>query len=63
MPLVQRNFILERARQCERERRRIPNLILTDFYNAGDVVGAARVLNGLREQKPARIAPVEEGGR
>lgn len=56
------DFILQRARQCERERHHIPNLILTDFYNTGDVVGAARILNGLGEQKPARIAPVQSGG-
>lgn len=61
--LNKRNFILQRARRCERERHRLPNLILTDFYNTGDVVGAARILNGLGEQKPARIARVEDGGR
>jgi len=63
IPLVKRDFILKRARQCEAERHHIPNLILTDFYDSGDVVGAARVLNGLGEEKAARIVPVQSGGR
>jgi hypothetical protein len=58
LPLVKRSFIVKRARQCEAERHHIPNLILTDFYDSGDVVGAARILNGLGEAKPAPIVPV-----
>lgn len=61
--LVKRDFIVRRARQCERERHKLPNLILTDFYSSGDVVGAARVLNGLGNEKPAPIARLEAGGR
>ena len=63
LPLVKRNFIVKRARQCESERHKLPNLILTDFYDSGDVVGAARVLNGLGEEKPVPIARLEAGGR
>jgi hypothetical protein len=63
LPLTKRAFILRRARQCETERRHIPNLILTDFYDSGDVVGAARVLNGLGAQKPAPIVPLRLAGR
>jgi hypothetical protein len=59
VPLTQRNFILRRARQCESERHHIPNLILTDFYDSGDVIGAARILNGLGNERPAPIAPLE----
>jgi hypothetical protein len=58
VPLTQRAFILKRASQCERERHHLPNLILTDFYDSGDVVGAARILNGLGDEKPAPIAKV-----
>jgi hypothetical protein len=58
LPLVKRSFILERAKQCESERHHIPNLILADFYDSGDVVGAARVLNGLGAQPPAPTVPV-----
>ncbi|HLB21490.1 MAG TPA: hypothetical protein VK605_05235, partial [Solirubrobacteraceae bacterium] len=61
--LVKRSFIVKRARQCEKERHKLPNLILTDFYDSGDVVGAARVLNGLGEAKPATIVPLQAGGR
>jgi hypothetical protein len=39
--------LLDRARRCGRERGRTPNLIAVDFYRRGDVVGVARVLNGL----------------
>jgi hypothetical protein len=63
LPLTKRGFILKRARQCEAERHQLPNLILTDFYDSGDVVGAARVLNGLGDQKPAPIVPVQASGR
>jgi hypothetical protein len=58
LALVKRDFIVERARQCEAERHKLPNLILTDFYDSGDVVGAARQLNGLGEGKPAPIVPL-----
>ncbi len=47
VPLQQRAFILHRARQCIAERGRIPNLILTDYYNRGDVIGAVDQLNGV----------------
>jgi hypothetical protein len=63
VPLVKRSFIVKRARQCERERHKLPNLILTDFYDSGDVVGAARELNGLGEQQPAPIHQLEARGR
>jgi hypothetical protein len=59
--LTQRAFILKRARQCERERDHVPNLILTDFYNSGDVIGAARALNGLGDRKPAPIVALQRG--
>jgi hypothetical protein len=62
LPLTKRAFILHRARQCESERHHIPNLILTDFYNSGDVIGAARLINGLGDEKPAPIVPVERLG-
>ena len=57
LPLVKRAFILARTRQCIAQRGRIPNLILTDYYNRGDVVGAAAELNGVAGQRPASIVP------
>jgi hypothetical protein len=44
--------VLERARQCERERGKLPNVIAVDFAATGDVVQAAAVLNGVAEPKP-----------
>jgi len=38
--------LLARARQCEAERRRRPNLIAVDFYRTGDLIRVARTLNG-----------------
>ncbi len=55
-PLLKRAFILARARQCVAQRGRIPNLILTDYYNRGDVLGAVAELNGLAGERPASIA-------
>jgi hypothetical protein len=40
-------FLLARARQCERERGKLPNLLAVDFARTGDVVGVAAVLNGV----------------
>jgi hypothetical protein len=57
--LTQRRFIVKRARQCQSERGKLPNLILTDFYDSGDVIGAARELNGLGNERPAPIEPLE----
>jgi hypothetical protein len=59
LPLTKRSFILARARRCESEWHHVPNVILTDFYDSGDVVGAARALNGLGGQPPAPIVPVQ----
>jgi hypothetical protein len=56
--LLQRAFILQRAKQCEAERHHMPNILLTDFYDSGDVTGAVRVLNGLGDQAPAPIVPL-----
>jgi hypothetical protein len=53
IPVVKRSFILARARQCIAQRGKVPNLILTDYYNRGDVVGAVAELNGVAGQKPA----------
>lgn len=61
VPLVKRSFILKRARQCDRQRGMLPNLILTDYYDRGDVIGAVNELNGVAGQRPARTEPVTTG--
>jgi hypothetical protein len=48
------DVLVGRARQCERERGRRPNYLAVNFYDIGDVVAAADVLNGL--------APPPDGG-
>jgi hypothetical protein len=41
------DFLLARARQCERERGRIPNIIAVDFYRTGDLFAVVGALNGV----------------
>lgn len=46
-------FLIARARECEKERGKLPSVIAVDFAATGDVVRAALVLNGLMEPTPA----------
>jgi hypothetical protein len=41
------DVIVERARQCERERGLRPNYVAVDFYNIGDLTDAVDTLNGV----------------
>jgi hypothetical protein len=41
------DFLLARARQCESERKHLPNLVAVDFYRTGDLLRVVRTLNGL----------------
>jgi hypothetical protein len=47
--LNQKSFLLARARQCAKERGRLPNILAVDFALTGDVVGAAAELNDTGE--------------
>jgi hypothetical protein len=49
------DFLLARARLCQKERGRLPNILAVDFALTGDVVGVAAELNGLR-------APADSSG-
>jgi hypothetical protein len=51
----QKDFLLARTRQCQGERGQLPNILAVDFAMTGDVVDAARELNGLpsRERSPS----------
>jgi hypothetical protein len=40
-------FLVARARRCERRRQALPNLVAVDFYDKGDVVAASQELNGI----------------
>ena len=41
------DVLVDRARQCQAERGRLPNFLAVNFYNIGDLAGAADVLNGV----------------
>ena len=60
LPLVRQGFILARERRCIQQRGHIPNLILTDYYNRGNVVHAVATLNGVANQRPAEVVPVDQ---
>jgi hypothetical protein len=46
--------LLRRARTCEAQRQKLPNILAVDFYDVGDLFGVVRTLNGL--DRPARRA-------
>ncbi len=41
------DFLLSRARLCEKERGKLPNILAVDFYRTGDLMRVVRTLNGL----------------
>ncbi|HUL04668.1 MAG TPA: hypothetical protein VLV16_15705 [Gemmatimonadales bacterium] len=41
------DFLLKRARKCQEERHRLPNIVQVDFYDVGDLFRVVRTLNGL----------------
>jgi hypothetical protein len=47
----QKDALVNRARACEAQRGFLPSILAVDFFGTGDVVGAARELNGV-EAKP-----------
>ena len=46
------DFLLQRARECAKERKHLPNIIAVDFYKVGDLVGVVRTLNGVGPAGP-----------
>ena len=40
--------LLRRARECQRMRKHLPNLIAVNFYRRGDLFGVVDTLNGVR---------------
>ncbi|HXY41258.1 MAG TPA: hypothetical protein VEQ10_16405, partial [Vicinamibacteria bacterium] len=45
----QKDFLLARARQCRRERGKLPDILAVDFALTGDVVATAAELNASGE--------------
>jgi len=42
------DFLLARARACQKQRRMLPNLIAVDFYATGDLMRVAQTMNGIK---------------
>jgi hypothetical protein len=42
------DFLLKRAKRCERVRGRVVNFVAVDFYATGDLMRVCRALNGIR---------------
>jgi hypothetical protein len=40
--------LLSRARECQRVRRHMPNLLAVNFYKKGDLFRVVDTLNGVR---------------
>jgi hypothetical protein len=49
-----RDLLLSRARQCQRERGRLPNILAVDFYRSGDLFEVVAELNGVTAVPIAR---------
>jgi hypothetical protein len=46
-------FLIRRARECQRQRGLLPNIVAVDFWNQGDVLEVAKELNGIpRGEQP-----------
>ena len=41
------DLLLKRAQDCQRARKKLPNVLLVDFYRTGDLFRVVRTLNGL----------------
>jgi hypothetical protein len=50
------DFLLDRARECMKERKHLPNIIAVDFYKMGDLMGVVRTMNGLGPTGPVAAA-------
>jgi hypothetical protein len=58
--VLRRSFIVGRAKRCRRERKMLPNLIASDFYDQGHLVDAGRQLNGFGDRPPAPVKPLAD---
>jgi hypothetical protein len=54
-----RDVLLRRARLCRRIRGLKPNVLAVDYYNEGDVIGVANVLNGIAADAPPSVRTVK----
>ncbi len=54
------DFLLARARQCQKERARLPNILAVDFAMTGDVVAVAAEMNGIAPAPATTVAAVHD---
>jgi hypothetical protein len=54
------DFLLDRARKCQRERGKLPNLIAVDFYATGDLFAVTETLNGIDGARVAAMKAAQE---
>lgn len=47
------DFLLNRAQECQKERKHLPNLLAVDFYRTGDLFEVVRTLNGIKTEPVA----------
>ncbi len=53
------DVLLRRARLCSRIRDLEPNVLAVDYYNEGDVLGVANVLNGIAADAEPSVRTIE----
>jgi hypothetical protein len=57
------DFLLARARQCQKERGRLPNILAVDFVLTGDLVEVAAELNGVAPVAATTVAALQKSGQ
>jgi hypothetical protein len=45
------DFLLNRARKCQKARGKLPNLVAVDFCNTGDLLAVTETLNGIQRMR------------
>ena len=53
------DFLLDRARKCQKERGKLPNLVAVDFYRTGDLIAVTETLNGIQGRAHRQSRPLD----
>ena len=56
------DFLLNRARKCQKERGKLPNLVAVDFCHTGDLFAVTETLNGITGARTAAMKKTSEEG-
>ncbi len=54
-----KDVLIDRAQACQERRGFLPNILAVDFFGTGDVVGAARQINGVAAEASLRSGRVK----